>query len=83
MDNKIIAIVGQLGSGKTLAMTHMASYNYAVMAKTIYSNYHLKRIPYVPITSLEQIELMKDGVFVADEFWSWVDSRTTKTKRNR
>jgi len=83
MENKIIAFVGQLGTGKTLGMTNMVSYNYAVLGKTIYSNYHLKRIPYVPVTSLDQINEMRDGVFAADELWSWVDSRTTKTKRNQ
>lgn len=83
MNNKIIAIVGQLGAGKTLAMTHLVSYNYTILKKAIYSNYHLKRIPYTPVTTLEQIDDMRDGVFAGDELWSWVDSRASRTKANR
>jgi len=83
MENKIIAFVGQLGAGKTLAMTYMTINNHLILGKTIYSNYHLKRVPYIPVTSLSQIDEMRDGIFSADELWSWVDSRTTRSKSNR
>ena len=48
----------------------------------VYANYHLK-IPYVHIAEVEDIEKMRDGVFLADEFYRWLNARVSMSKKNR
>jgi len=71
-----------LGSGKTLALTYLAYINNVKKNKTIYSNYNLYGIPHYIVDNLLKLEKMKVGVFVADEFWLWLDrfSGATKSK---
>lgn len=75
--------MANFGSGKTLGLTYLAWKNWFSKKKAIYSNYHLYQIPYILIDTLEKLDKMKDGFFVADEFWLWVDSRCSKDKRNK
>lgn len=77
----LMAIVGGLGSGKTLALTYLAYRNYLKGLK-IFSNYELA-FPYQKISKTSQLEKMKSGFFAGDELWLWLDSRVSSSKRNR
>jgi len=70
-------------SGKTLTLTYLALKNWLVKGRIIYSNYHLYYVPYFEITTVRQLDIMVEGVFVADEFWVSVDARTSNKSRNR
>jgi len=79
----LVAIIGELGSGKTLSMTWLMNHNFN-KGRQLYANYHLKPpLTYNPIKSIEEIEDMKQGVFGGDELWLWLDSRASRTKANR
>ncbi|KXH75943.1 MAG: hypothetical protein AM326_08240 [Candidatus Thorarchaeota archaeon SMTZ-45] len=77
----LMAFVGELGAGKTLSLTYFAYLNYLRGVK-VYSNYHLN-FPYIPVTSIEDIEDMKEGFFAGDELWLWMDSRASGSKKNK
>lgn len=49
--------VGQFGSGKTLAMTRVATSLYKKYGDQVLflSNYHLEKIPYIPLVNFNQI----------------------------
>lgn len=79
----LFGIVGELGSGKTLTLSYLALKNWLIKGRIIYSNYHLYHIPYFEITTVRQLDIMIEGVFVADEFWVNVDARTSTKSRNR
>jgi len=81
LNPKIIGIFGLQGCGKTMAMTALG---YLAHKKKvpIYSNYHLE-YPYTPIDTLEDINQIHDGVFLADELWLWCFSRSSQTKLNQ
>lgn len=49
----------------------------------VYSNFHLFKIPYVQVDSLDKLDSMRDGFVAVDEMWSIIDARTTSTKRNK
>jgi len=67
----LMAIVGSLGIGKTLALTYLAWRNYRKGVK-IYANYDLK-IPYTPVKTIKDVLNMKEGFFAGDELWNWLD----------
>jgi len=77
----LMAIVGSLGSGKTLALTYLA-YRNLMKGLKIYANYHLK-FPHEYVSTVKQLDKMKNGFFAGDELWSWLDSRVSTSKRNR
>lgn len=65
----ISAIIGDLGSGKTLYLTYLATL-YQKEGINIYANYHLKGIDYtyLEFKDLAQFpEHVKDGVLLMDE----------------
>ena len=70
----LFAIVGELGSGKTLALTFLAVNNFNKKGRRIYSNYTLYGIPFTPIRSMPNLDKMKNGFFAGDELWLWCDS---------
>jgi len=74
----LIAFVGELGAGKTLALTYLAWRNYN-KGQTIYANYHLG-FPFKLIDSPEKIEEMREGFFAGDELWNWCDCVSDDTK---
>ena len=76
-------IYGELGSGKTLTQTYLIWRQWFWGGKKIYSNYPLFKIPYVPITTMNQFMEMREGAFGGDEFWLVIDSRLSQSKRNR
>lgn len=78
----LMAILGELGSGKTLSLTYLALRNY-YKGRNIYANYALKKIPFTLITQPEQILQMHDGFAALDELWTWADSRASGSKKNK
>jgi intein/homing endonuclease len=78
-----LGAIGELGAGKTLSLTFLAWKNWFYRHKTIYSNYHLYKIPYIYIDTVEKLDAMREGFAVLDEFWLWIDSRTTRSNKNK
>lgn len=78
----ILGIFGLQGSGKTMLMTSYA-YRDFLNGKKIYSNYHLKGIDYIPISSLDDLHKMKNGVALLDELWLYLFSRTSQSNLNK
>jgi len=81
----IVAIEGGLGSGKTCLLTKYAVESYLLQGRKVYSNYHLKRIPYTKLDIvdiyLNQPELK--NVFIAgDELHTFMDCRLSQKRRN-
>jgi hypothetical protein len=81
----LIGILGELGVGKTLSLTwfalrHIVKYHGQ---RAIYSNYHFNNIDYYYIEHPDQIDIVREGFCALDELWSWADSRTSASKRNR
>lgn len=79
----LMAIVGELGAGKTLTMTYLVWRHWYYKKRKIYSNYTLYGIPFTLVNSLQDFEKISDGVFAGDELWSWADSRLSQKSRNR
>jgi len=63
----LMAITGNLGSGKTLSLTYLA-YRNLLKGMKIYSNYHLK-MPYTHVGTVKQLDRMTQGFFAGDESW--------------
>jgi len=83
----LVAILGNLGKGKTLTLTYLAWNNFFIRRKKIYSNYDLYGIPYTKITTIGSLESLmplenenvlnkQEVVFLGDELWRWVSART-------
>jgi Holliday junction resolvase len=89
MSTEIIGIVGKQGCGKTMLMTYLGMRAYEKNNKgaysnySIYSNYHLNGVDYKPVSTLSDLEKMRDGVFLGDELWLWVFSRTSQSQMNK
>lgn len=85
----LMAIVGELGIGKTLTLTYIGWENWFYRGRKIYSNYTLYGVPFTPIKTLNDLKKMipsetptleqlmetKEIVFLGDELWRWCDSR--------
>lgn len=70
----LVAITGELGRGKTLALTYLAWRNWNRKNKRIFANYKLNNIPYYHIRKVSDLEKMRDGYVVVDEMWVWTDT---------
>jgi len=79
----LFAIVGELGSGKTLALTYLAWNNWYHKKRRIYSNYDLYGFPYTKIESVPDLDKMSQGFFAGDELWLWLDSWEGRSKKQR
>jgi hypothetical protein len=77
----LVGICGTLGSGKTLSLTFFGHY-FRTLGYSIFANYKLT-FPHTRINSLKAISSFRNGVFLADELWSWVDSREFGSKKNK
>lgn len=75
----LIAVIGEVGSGKTLYMTRKA----LSIKRPIYSNYNIKVPNYVPLTILDLLELPTNITMFLDEAYTWLESRTSGRKLNR
>jgi hypothetical protein len=78
----LLCITGELGTGKTLALTYLAYRNY-LEGQKIYANYLLYGIPFYYVRTIPQLEQMQDGFFAGDELWSWTDARCPLKKRTQ
>lgn len=79
----LFSIVGELGSGKTLALAYLSWHNWYHRNRIIYSNFHLYGFPFNLVRSIPQLEKMKSGVFAGDELWLYIDSWGGKTKKQK
>jgi hypothetical protein len=61
-----MAICGELGSGKTLALTFLAWHNWFKKKRIIYANYKLYGIPFYYINSIPDLDKMKEGFFAGE-----------------
>ncbi len=77
----LVAILGKMGSGKTLAQTFFL-YRAFLKGEKVFANYPLT-FPHKRITSIEELNDLKRGVFGGDELWSWLDSRSSGSQKNR
>lgn len=75
----LFAIVGELGSGKTLALTYLAWKNWFFRRTKVYSTYHLYKIPYIFVDSIAKFDSMREGFVAGDEYWSIIDCTTPDT----
>ena len=83
----LVAILGNLGKGKTLTLTYLGWNNFFIRRKKIYSNYDLYGIPFTKVTTIGSLEALmplenenvlnkQEVVFLGDELWRWVSART-------
>lgn len=72
----LIAIFGNMGSGKTLLMTMISAYVNHAVGVPIYSNYNLENSE--PIENIDQLLKINNGIVALDEFWISADSRAWK-----
>jgi hypothetical protein len=85
----IIGIVGPCGCGKTLFMTYVAAKAYDLALRqnqflNIFANYHLKAgWQFCYIGSVEELDKIRNGWFLGDELWLWLDSRCSMKKINK
>ena len=77
----LVAICGNLGSGKTLSLTFMGWW-FLKKGYDIYSNYKLN-FPHKRLTSFKDLSNFNNGVFLGDELWSWTDSREFGSRKNK
>lgn len=70
----IMVITGELGSGKTLSLTYLAWRNWYLKKKIIFANYKLYGIPYLRITRVSELDMIRNGYLCADEMWVWLES---------
>jgi len=80
----IVMITGDLGSGKTCMLTRYGC--KASMVKDLCSNYHYNNVPY---DKFDMVDLyvnkpdLKNFMICADELYTFMDCRTSMSKRNR
>lgn len=77
----LLGICGNLGSGKTCTLTFLGMYFYK-RGHNIFANYNLK-FKYSAISSLEDIDNVKQGIFLGDELWGWIDARASISEKNK
>ena len=75
----LIAVIGDIGSGKTLYMTRKATR----IKREIYSNYKLNLPNYNQLTIWELLNLPNNITVFLDEAYTWLESRTSGKKLNR
>lgn len=76
----LFGILGELGSGKTLSLTHLGWKHWFERRETIYSNYHLYKIPYVYIDGFDKLDKIKNGFLTMDELWLIADCVTHQSQ---
>lgn len=70
----IQGIIGNLSSCKTLTLTYLGWYLHTEFKAKLFSNYHLKGLPFTYIRTFDDFKAMRNGVLLADELWFWLDS---------
>lgn len=79
----LMAVVGELGAGKTLTLTYLALRQWLQKGRRIYANYTFYGVPYFRVDSVQDIDEMSNGFAAMDEFWLWIDSRASVSLKNR
>ena len=85
----IIGYLGDMGNGKTLSAVMDAVKLYHKEGYRIFSNIHLKIIPYTPYDIDDLVRFQKQSVrmekicFLVDEITLYLDSRSSMFKRNK
>jgi len=79
----LFAIVGELGAGKTLALSYLAWSNWYKKKRKIFSNYNFYGFPYTHVDTIPSLDKMKEGFFAGDELWLWLDSRSSKSEKQK
>lgn len=79
----VTGIFGRMGCGKTMLMTILGISAWKKHDRKLFSNYALKKVPYQPVNTLSDAYRMKNGIFLADEFWTWIWSRTSMSDINK
>lgn len=74
-------VLGEYGDGKTTFLTCLG-YLAQCMGKDVYSNYNLN-FPHYRLESLDDLDQVRDGLLLLDEFWYTIDSRSANTKENK
>jgi len=64
----------QLGTGKTAFLVGLGYRAYCDGVR-VASNFHLK-FDYIPVSSVQQLNLLEDCLVLLDEGWSWIRSRS-------
>lgn len=84
----LIAITGELGVGKSLALAYLCWNNWYFKRRTIATNFNLYGIPHIKIKTIEHFfkfipeketeeDILKgeEKFFGGDDFWRWISSR--------
>jgi hypothetical protein len=50
-----------------LSLTFLGWKNWLLRRQKLYSNYHLYQLPYIYVDTIEKLDGMREGFFVADE----------------
>lgn len=79
----LFCIVGELGSGKTLADVALSWKNWYTRRRTVFSNLHLYRIPYHYIKAIDHLDECRKGFACIDELWSICDARMSISTKNK
>ena len=70
----LFSIVGELGSGKTLALTYLAWHNWFHRNRRIFSNYNLYGFPFTKVNTVPDLDSIKEGFCAFDELWLSISS---------
>lgn len=79
----LFSIIGELGTGKTLSAVSLTFRNWIKKRLKVYSNIPLYKIPYHLIDSVDKLDMMREGVVLADEMWTLLNARKSTSKTNR
>lgn len=75
-----ILVEGDLGTGKTLLLTHYAELEKEV---GVYSNYNLKVPNFKKKITPYDIENLREGLVLLQGFYGWLDCRMSSSELNR
>lgn len=75
----LISVLGNLGTGKTLFLTYIAT----KFNRDVYSNYELKLNHYKPLKVIDLLNLPNDIEVFIDEGYTWLESRVSSKALNR
>lgn len=78
----LAAVLGEYGDGKTLFLTCLSVLS-RLYNKPVYSNYGLYSLNHARIEILDDLDAVKDGTVVLDEWWYSIDSRTATSRENK
>ena len=78
----LVGIVGEgLGSGKTCLLTFIARQKLSE-GYDLYTNYGLK-MPHKQIYTYDEFNKLRNGIFLGDDFWTWVYMKFSGSMRNK